>query len=237
MMKIISVRERTEEDKEDLHYIDNSCGDSIAKKYNYAIDLVLREGYEGWICFIHDDAVIETPQDVIDYQLRRAYSRKQRIAGVIGTYNLDYTMHWWYPDRQVNCVGYIKQKVLGPDGKPVVPTKVYEMKDWPGYHEGLATIDGVCMFIHTDLLKVQRFDEQFKGYHFYDVDYCLQALRRGVGICTVPVTVVHDSAGKLPYNINELRIPVFRKWADLVNTFPVNKFTKFAPEGYNPDEA
>ena len=209
----------------DVTYLDNSFGDSMCKKYNRAIDML--GDYQGWVCFIHDDAEIRTPMDIVEARLRQAYDKGQLIAGVIGTLNLDVSMHWWVPDRQVNGVGYIKQMVLGPDKKPVVPEKTYEMKDWPGYHDGLATVDGCCMWIHTDAFKKIRFDEKIVSYHFYDVDICLQGLRAGFGVCVIPVEVVHASPGELPKNINELRKPVFEKWAKLVNTFPINKFTLF----------
>ncbi len=227
-----AVREPREYDREhDVTYLDDSYGDSMCKKYNAAIDML--GDYEGWVCFIHDDAEIRTPEDIVEVRLRQAYNKDQRIAGVIGTFNLDYLMHWWVPDRQVNGVGYIMQKVLGPDKKPVVPEKVYEMKDWPGYHDGLATVDGCVMWIHTDVFKKQRFDESIKGYHFYDVDFCLQALRNKFGICTVPITVVHDSKGELPNDIDQLRAPVFDKWASIVNTFPINKYSLFKKEEKN----
>lgn len=211
----------------DVTYLDNSCGDSMCKKYNRAIDIVEKEGYEGWVCFIHDDAYIRTPKDVVEARLRQAYDKGQRIAGVMGTLNLDTSMHWWWPDRQVNGAGFIQQIVLGPDKKPVVPEKVYEMNDWPGYHDGLATVDGCCMWVHTDVFKKQRWDDTIVGYHFYDVDFCLQGLRNGFGVCVIPVVVAHASPGELPKNIDELRKPIFEKWARLVNTFPINKFALF----------
>ena len=210
----------------DITYLDNSYGDSMCKKYNRAIDMI--GDYKGWVCFIHDDAEIRTPQDIVQARLRQAYSRDQLVAGVIGTFNLDYLMHWWYPDREVNGCGYILQKVLGPDKKPVVPEKVYEMKEWPGFHDGLATVDGCCMWIHTDAFKKIRFDENIKSYHFYDVDICLQALRNKIGVCTIPVVVVHESAGEFDRKeMDKLRVYVFDKWSRIVNTFPINKYALF----------
>jgi hypothetical protein len=216
------------DEKRDITYLDNSYGDSMCKKYNRAIDML--GDYQGWVCFIHDDAEIRTPDDIVEARLRQAYEKGQLIAGVIGTFNLDYTMHWWYPDRGVNCAGYILQKVLGPDKKPVVPEKCYEMKDWPGFHDGLATVDGCCMWIHTDAFKKIRFDENLLSYHFYDVDICLQALRNKMGVCVIPVIVVHASPGELPKNIGELRAYVFDKWSNIVNTFPINKYSLFKKE-------
>ena len=66
--------------KTDTTYIDNSYGDSMCKKYNVAIDMVQKEGYKGWVCFIHDDACIETPQDIVAARLDQAYEKGQRIA-------------------------------------------------------------------------------------------------------------------------------------------------------------
>jgi len=226
MITFIPTREKVEAVfGSDTIYLDDSFGDSMCKKYNRGIDML--GDYEGWVCFRHDDTEIKTPPDVVESRLAQAYRNDQLVAGVIGTFNLDYMMHWWYPDREINGVGYILQKVLGPDEKPVVPEKYYEMRDWPGYHTGVATVDGCCIWIHTDALKKIRFDESIRGYHFYDVDICLQALRNKIGVCTIPVTVVHESKGKLPKNIDELRKPVFEKWAAIVNTFPINRFSIF----------
>ena len=210
----------------DITYLDNSYGDSMCKKYNRAIDML--GDYQGWVCFIHDDAEIRTDPDVVQSRLRQAYSKGQRVAGVIGTYNLDYMMHWWYPDREVNGVGYILQKVLGPDKKPVVPEKCYEIREMAGFHDGVATVDGCCMWIHTDAFKKIRFDEKIRGYHFYDVDICLQALRYNLGVCTIPVVVVHASPGEFEKKeMDKLRVYVFEKWSNIVNTFPINVFTLF----------
>lgn len=225
---IPTIHARPKDEERDVTYLDNSYGDSICKKYNRAIDSL--GDYTGWVCFMHDDASIKDPEDLVRARLKEAYDHDQLVAGVIGTYNLDYLMHWWYPDRIVNGVGYIRQSVLGPDKKPLKPEKYYEMRDWPGFHDGVATVDGCCMWIHTDVFKKIRFDENIKGYHFYDVDICLQALKNRIGVCTIPVIVQHDSKGELPKNIDELRTPVFEKWSKLVNTFPINKYTIFKEE-------
>ena len=210
----------------DITYLDNSYGDSMCKKYNRGIDMI--GDYQGWVCFRHDDLEIKSAPDIVQARLRQAYERDQLVAGVIGTFNLDYLMHWWYPDREVNGCGYILQKVLGPDKKPVVPEQVYEMKEWIGFHDGLATVDGCVMWIHTDAFKKIRFDENIKGYHFYDVDICLQALRNKLGVCVVPITVVHESAGEFDKEeMNKLRVYVFDKWSKIANTFPINKYAIF----------
>lgn len=210
----------------DITYLDNSYGDSMCKKYNTAIDMI--GDYKGWVCFRHDDLSIKTAEDVVQARLRQAYERDQLLAGVIGTFNLDYLMHWWVPDREVNGCGYILQNVLDEEKKPVVPERFYEMKDWPGYHDGLASIDGCIIWIHTDAFKKIRFDEKIKGYHFYDVDICLQALRNKIGICTVPIAVAHASPGDFDKKeMDKLRVYVFDKWSKIVNTFPINKYTIF----------
>ena len=210
----------------DITYLDNSYGDSMCKKYNRAIDMI--GDYQGWVCFRHDDLEIRTPADIVQARLRQAYDKNQVIAGVIGTFNLDYLMHWWYPDREVNGCGYILQKVLDENKKPVVPEKTYEMKEWPGFHDGVATVDGCVMWIHTDAFKHIRFDEKIKGYHFYDVDICLQALRAHLGVCTVPIVACHESAGDFDKKeMDKLRVYVFDKWSRIANTFPINKYSMF----------
>lgn len=221
-----TIEPREYDSVNDITYLDNSYGDSMCKKYNRGIDMI--GDYQGWVCFRHDDLEIKSAPDIVQARLRQAYERGQVVAGVIGTFNLDYLMHWWYPDREVNGCGYILQKVLGPDKKPVVPEQVYEMKEWIGFHDGLATVDGCVMWIHTDAFKKIRFDENIKGYHFYDVDICLQALRNKLGVCVVPITVVHESAGEFDKEeMNRLRVYVFDKWSKIANTFPINRYSLF----------
>lgn len=210
----------------DIVYLDDLTGDSMCKKYNYAIDNLMPD--DEWVCFRHDDLDFITPINDIEWFLNNRVPEDVWVAGVIGTYNVEVSLHWWVPFREVNGVGHINQLVL-ENGKPKTPKQTYPMNDWPGYHEGVASIDGCCMFIRTSAFKAGlRFDEALPDYHFYDVDICLETIARGHGVATVPIDTVHKSAGGLPPNINDLRQNVFKKWNERVKgIWPINKYSKF----------
>lgn len=206
-------------------YVDNDCGDSMTKKYNYAISQInLDENEDEFVCFRHDDMVINTPFDVIEKKLS-LFPKNVGVVGMIGTYNIEKSFHWWVPFREVNGAGYIKQVKLDDDKKPVEPFETYEMSDWAGEHLGLASVDGCCMFIRKKCLKEVKFDENIKNYHFYDVDYCLEAMAHRWDIATTHIDGHHYSYGGMRPEINELRNVMFEKWKNRITAFPINKYT------------
>lgn len=157
------------EKTDDIIYLDDKCGNSMAKKYNYAIKNYILDSKDDWFCFRHLDLHILTNFDIIKYQLSEFAKNNVFIAGLIGTYALEPSCIWWNPFRECNGAGHIKQSVLDTNGKPIQPQQTYDMNDWPGIHEGLASIDGCCMFINRKIFEMGiRFDENLKGFHFYD---------------------------------------------------------------------
>ncbi|QGZ55924.1 O-linked N-acetylglucosamine transferase family protein [Paraburkholderia acidiphila] len=57
-------------------------------------------------------------------------------------------------------------------------------------------LDGLLLIADSDTLVKSglSFDEQFK-FHFYDMDFCRQAERKGLRMGTWPISVVHESGG------------------------------------------
>lgn len=226
-----------------VYFLDDKTGDSMAKKYNFAIKKTLFDLNDGgqsskpkfkenreWICFQHDDLMFNTPPEEVEWMLNNKVPKNVAICGVIGTINVENSLHWWVPFREINGAGHINQAIL-ENGVPKEPLQTYPMNDWPGYHPGMASVDGCVMFIRVSALREGlRFDEQLPDYHFYDVDICLEALARGYDIATLPIEVTHVSPGILPPNINELRVIAFNKWNNRTHgKWPINKFTKFYP--------
>ena len=93
MIEIIPVSERNPDsnvDTDKKFFIDNTIADSIAKKYNYAIENIVLKNEDPIICFRHNDCNIITPIDVCEYKLRKLYENGDvGLAGVIGTIALD----------------------------------------------------------------------------------------------------------------------------------------------------
>jgi hypothetical protein len=216
------------EKTDDIIYLDDKCGNSMAKKYNYAIKNYILDSKDDWFCFRHLDLHILTNFDIIKYQLSEFAKNNVFIAGLIGTYALEPSCIWWNPFRECNGAGHIKQSVLDANGKPIQPQQTYDMNDWPGIHEGLASVDGCCMFINRKIFEMGiRFDENLKGFHFYDSDFCLQCLQNKLKIGIVNVDAIHDSAGKMPPEFGEYQKNMFDKWNSKVSVWPITRYTKF----------
>ena len=233
MIEIIPVAERKPEqvDTKTVFYIDNTLGDSMAKKYNYAIENIVLKNDDPIICFRHDDTKIITPLDVCNYKLTKLYENGDvGIAGVIGTIALDTNCTWWNGvsragGRWTYGSGYIIQGGKDKDGKPIE----YPMKEHPGVHDYLATVDGCCMFFPKWIFEEGlRFDENLVGFHFYDTDISLQVLERGYKVSTIDITIKHFSEGKPPEIFEKLKKVFFDKWNKKVNgVWPISRLSKF----------
>jgi len=57
-------------------------------------------------------------------------------------------------------------------------------------------LDGLMLIADSQTLHAHdlRFDEQFL-FHFYDMDFCRQAEKKGISMGTWPISVVHESSG------------------------------------------
>ena len=215
-------------------YIDNTKGNSMAKKYNYAIENIVLKNDDPIICFRHDDCNILTPIDVCEYKLGKLFEDGDvGIAGVIGTIALDKICTWWNGvlaagGRMTYGSGSIIQGGVDEKGNPTE----YPMKDHPGVHDYLATVDGCCMFFPRWIFEQGlRFDENLKDYHFYDTDISLQVLERGYKVSTIDIVAKHTSEGKPPKNFEELKKTFFEKWDKKVKgNWPISRLSKFTKE-------
>ena len=224
MIQFIPIKKRTKQhiDTDNTIYIENTKElNSIAKKYNYAIEKYCLNSNEKCFCFRHEDITFLTPMDVIDYKLNNMFSNpKIGVAGLIGTYLLETSCIWWNPGRAVNGAGSIVQ--VNAKGEE------YEMRDWPGEHHGLATVDGCCLFLSKTFIDSgARFDEDLHEYHFYDVDICCQALEKQFDVSTIDIKAKHESEGHLPENFEQLKLIFFSKWQKRVERWPIGKYSKF----------
>lgn len=222
MIEIVAVKDKRDSILGNVYLIHNTAKlNSIAKKYNYAIEKYCLPSSEQYFCFRHDDLTFNTPKDVIIYKLDKLFEDgKVGVAGLIGTYILEQSCVWWIPNRPLNTAGKITQ--CFPDGKSTV------MADWPGTHVGLAAVDGCCLFISRKLLESGvRFDESLSDYHFYDADICCQALSNRYEVATVDIEAIHKSVGKAVNEIEQYRKVFFDKWTKKIDSWPISRYTKF----------
>lgn len=212
-------------------FLDNSVGNSIAKKYNYAIENYILKSNENIICFRHKDSYIKTPLDVCEYKLTKLFEDGDvGVAGVIGTIALDNNCTWWNGvPRAGGRQNYGSGSIIQGDLDNQLKLIEYPMNDHPGVHDYLATVDGCCMFFPKWIFEEGlRFDESLQGYHFYDTDISLQVLERGYKVSTIDLEVHHYSKGQPPKNFAQLMKPFFDKWNKKVHSeWPISRLSTF----------
>ena len=61
----------------------------------------------------------------------------------------------------------------------------------------VVTVDGLFFAVHKNRIK-EKFDEEFDGFHFYDIPFCVLNHLKGVKIgVTTKIMVIHKSIGQV----------------------------------------
>lgn len=244
MLEIVPVQE-SRENTDKIKYISNIENDSIAKKYNRAIEEFVLNSDEEIICFRHDDLSFREPMDVIEYNLREFFKDKKiGIAGVIGCLALYEECVWWI-DRETQGLGAIiqgnirpvldknKKPIFNEEGKQIFERFEHFMagdlqdrsfKKW----DCAATVDGCVLYFPKWIFeKGLRFDESLPNYHFYDADICCQVLSKGYKVGIIDTVVKHESRGEMPKEFGEYAKIFHDKWDKKIDHWPISRLTKF----------
>ena len=165
----------------ELVVIDNSTNSySIFQAYNEGIRL----SHGDILCFMHDDVLHHTEgwgriitEQFVDDSIG--------VIGVAGTHFIPKApMYWWVSP-------YISQFNLGTDNS------VQKFNDTSCFFENdladVVAVDGLCFFAPRSLFRSIRFDEEnYSGFHAYDMDLCLQVQNFGKRVCvTRSILVEH----------------------------------------------
>ena len=169
--------------KTEILVYENDGVDSLPKIYNIG----LNDSSNDIVVFIHDDIVIETtnvtPKIVRLFEENSEYG----IIGVAGTDNLT-SGRWW--DNRENMFGVVAHE---HEGKRHV--NHYSKQTFGDKPKEVVIVDGVLMMIHKKRIK-HTFNEQFEGFHFYDLPICLENHMDGVKIgVTTKIRITHKSIG------------------------------------------
>jgi len=197
--------------------LNKDLDEGIFKKYNLVLNMLSSKGKindEDVFVFVHDDVSFEDENLEGKIELYFRYKDNIGIAGVIGTTIFPAEGGWWMCDRSKRTRGRIIQ------GHPDQPDHV--MEDKKGMFDDLVSVDGCILFMSGRFLKDFRFDEQtYDGYHFYDVDSCFTALRKGFSIGIIDVLVRHESEGPLSDSWFTERDKFIKKWTARGMKFPI----------------
>ena len=162
---------------------ENDGGEPLAKIYNDG----LKDAKNDIIVFMHDDLILETknitPKVIILFEKNPEYG----IIGLAGTDNLLSGMWWQDRSSMYGVVGHEHE------GKRHV--NHYSKGDYSENLKEVIVVDGLFMMIHRQRIK-HTFNEQFEGFHFYDLPICIENHLDNVKVgVTTKIRVTHKSVG------------------------------------------
>ena len=162
---------------------ENDGVDSLTKIYNIG----LKDAENDIVVFMHDDLILETqnitPKIVKLFEKHPEYG----IIGIAGTDNLT-SGCWW--DNRPDMYGQVGHINNGKRHKSVFNKGVFNEK-----LKDVVIIDGLFFAVRKSQIK-KRFNEQFDGFHFYDVSFCVENFLEGVKIgVTTKIELTHKSIG------------------------------------------
>ena len=181
---------------------ENSNGESLTKLYNKGLvmstsDLVL---------FCHDDIKFDTKN--WGRKLLNHFKRDSEygIIGIAGTRYLSKTGRWWDDFSKMHGAVYHED-----EGKRWLTRY---SKDVGNKLDDVILVDGLFFCVNKNLLK-NKFNEEVKGFHFYDVDFCFSNYLEGVkvGVCS-DIKVTHLSIGKTNEEWEDSRKTFSEKYKD-----------------------
>jgi GT2 family glycosyltransferase len=182
--------------------IDNSNNDySICAAYNLGVK---RSKY-ATLCFMHDDIIYHT-NNWGSAVLNHFNNAEAGSIGIAGTPYYSYMPGaWWgsgvFYEHILQSSNTNKQPVLKSNSNGHLTRQV-------------VAFDGVWFCIRKSLFEQIKFDEtNFKGFHFYEADICMQMHNLGIKMyCVNNVRIHHSSTGSMDNSWIENALIFQKKW-------------------------
>jgi len=156
---------------------------SLAQVYNKGLE----ESVNDIVVFMHDDIIITSTN--VGHKVCQLFQKfpDYGIIGVAGTTDL-VNGRWWEIRKSMHGrVGHTQ------NGKTW--TNKYSKEAYVDKLKDVVCVDGVFFMVNKNKIK-SKFDEDFKGFHFYDIPFCVQNYLDGVKIgVTTRIDIVHKSVG------------------------------------------
>lgn len=165
----------------------NSRG--LPEVYNNEIDRCKND--PAILIFAHDDL------HLLDFHWMNAVFNGLNLYGIIGIAGnkrrLPHQPAWAFIDQNFTWDDSSNLSGLVAHGNSFPPSNI---SNFGVPFQEVKLLDGLFLaaFSETLIKNHMRFDEQFK-FHFYDLDFCRQAEIRGIKMGTIPLAIIHESAG------------------------------------------
>lgn len=192
-------------DYEVIEYI-NKKEFSLTELYNRG----LKEAKNDIVIFIHDDLLFEQDSKWGKKVLKHFNESDFGILGKAGTTSITQSGRWW--DETHLMIGSVYHTQTNPDTNKKIT--------WESRYSGIfkdeivpvVLVDG--LFIAVNKKKIKKgFDEEIKGFHLYDVDFCLSNHFAGVNIGVIfDFKLTHKSVGMTNEEWEENRKQLVQKW-------------------------
>jgi hypothetical protein len=169
-------------DTEILVY-ENDGVNSLTEIYNMG----LSDSENDIVVFMHDDLILETPN--MTPKIVKLFEKHPEygIIGIAGTDKLTSGMWWQNRENMFGVVGHIHE------GKRHV--NHYSKGVFNDVLKDVVIVDGLFFMVRKSLLK-KEFNDQFEGFHFYDISFCVENHLESVKIgLTTKFGVTHKSVG------------------------------------------
>jgi len=175
---------------------------SLPQVYNQAIE----DHYEHDSVFVvcHNDIQIKTPKWGKTL-LAKFNNTGFDIIGIAGSTYLPESGKWW--EDRTKMLGIVEHSNSVSEWVSAYSKEIFSVKD-------VVLIDGLFMSFDPDTI-IHRFDESFKGFHFYDLSFCVPNYLDGCNIgVTTSIRVLHKSIGETNQEWENNRIQFSKQWAD-----------------------
>jgi len=169
--------------KTEILFYENEGEYSLTQLYNVG----MRDSVNDIVVFMHDDLILETPN--MTPKIVKLFEKHSEygIIGVAGTDKLTSGRWWDNKDNMYGVVGHIHE------GKRHV--NHYSKGVFNDVLKDVVIVDGLFFMVHKGRIK-KGFDEQFEGFHFYDISFCVENFLEGVKIgLTTKIGLTHKSIG------------------------------------------
>jgi glycosyltransferase involved in cell wall biosynthesis len=161
----------------------NNGEKSLSQVYNE----ILEESKTDIVVLCHDDIYFDTTSWY--YKLKSHFeSTDYGILGVAGTTEMPLSGQWWETRRKM--IGIVNHESGGKKW-----TSKYS-EDLGKSIEETVIVDGVFIALSKSRIK-HNFDEEFKGFHFYDIGFCFKNQIEGVKVGVISnIRITHKSIGQ-----------------------------------------
>lgn len=199
----------------EIYSIINHNKYSLTEVYNFGLNF-FRENFnisEFIIIFIHHDIEFDTKDwgKILLKHFNNPYNDYQ-IIGLAGVQELHEHACWWL---NKNRSAMNISKMIG------IVNHFNGIRKWTSKYSDsfigvkpVVVIDGLFMAIDGNEI-CNGFDESYKGFHLYDVSFCLENYLNGcnVGVIT-DIRITHESIGETNQQWEENRIQLANQYKD-----------------------